>query len=266
MNRNRLEAMTAGKREKGEKLFCAFTTLGFPDLPTTEKLIWRLEADGVDILELGFPFSDPMADGPTIQASSEAALRKGVGMEDAFRLVSRLRRAGLSMPVLFFSYLNPIYRYGVRAFLKKAAASGFDGVIIPDLPPGEEQDFERECRKSGLLQVFLVAPTTSPARAGKIARNSQGFIYYVSLKGVTGARSSLPPDIRINLKQLRKKTKKPVLVGFGVSTPGQARALSRLADGVIVGSALVKRLADGGKSLEPVSRFVRQMVRAVKGS
>lgn len=262
--KNRLLAILEKTRRKRSKLFCAFLTFGFPRLGTTERLIAAFEKEGVDIIELGFPFSDPLADGPTIQFSSERALARGVRLEDAFRMVRRLRGKGCGIPILFFSYLNPILHYG-KGFASRLRDSGFDGLIVPDLPPEEEKTLQQACRRHGLAQVFLVAPTTEKKRAAQIARRSQGFIYYVSVRGVTGARRSLPADLRHHLRTLQRVSRKPFLIGFGVSTPGQARALSRVSQGVIVGSALVDRLRRSGTGLGPVLRFIRGMVRAVKG-
>lgn len=254
-----------GEAKRGRtKLFCAFLTLGYPNLSATEQLITEFERIGVDIVELGFPFSDPLADGPTIQFSSERALARGVCLQDAFRLCLRLRRKGVKIPIVFFSYLNPIYHYGAKDFVTRAKAAGFDGVIVPDLPPEEEPAFRRASRRQGLAQVFLIAPTTERKRALQIARASRGFIYYVSLRGVTGARKALPADLRRNLVAIKRIVKKPVLIGFGVSGPGQARTLAGLSDGVIVGSAIVDRLKSGFGRIQPAVRFVQQMVRAAK--
>lgn len=264
--RNRLVDTTNAAGKKGRKLFCAFLTLGFPDIRTTKKLILEFEKAGVDIIELGFPFSDPMADGPTIQYSSECALKKGVGIEDAFRIVKELRREGSKVPIIFFTYLNPIYHYGLKAFAARAKSSGFDGVIVPDLPPEGEPEFEKECRKKDLSHVLLVAPTTEKKRAAFLARESQGFIYYISLRGVTGARQALPGDIRRNLKSLKASTRKPVLIGFGVSSPEQGKMLSRLSEGVIVGSAIVEELRRAHGKPGPAVRFVKKMIRSVKGN
>ncbi|HXV27958.1 MAG TPA: tryptophan synthase subunit alpha [bacterium] len=252
-------------RQRKQKLFCAFLTLGYPNLSVTEKLIGAFEKLGVDIIELGFPFSDPLADGPTIQASSEAALKKGVKLEDAFHMAGRLRKKGVKVPLLFFTYFNPVFHYGTGEFVSRAKRAGFDGTIIPDLPPDEESAFQATCRKKDFAQIFLIAPTTSRARAAKIARKSQGFIYYVSLKGVTGARKALPRDLTKQLKQLRQMTSKPFLVGFGVSSPGQAKALLRMSDGIIVGSALIERLRRSNGNPSEALRFAKAMIRAVKG-
>lgn len=263
MPKNRLTDKTkaAGKKKK---LFCAFLTLGFPNLNATEQLIMQFEKDGVDIVELGFPFSDPMADGPTIQYSSEWALNLGVLMQDAFNVVKKVRKRGCRLPIVFFSYLNPIYSYGIEKFVRDAKKAGFDGMIIPDAPPEEEKGLTAACKKQGLCRVYLVAPTTEKSRASLIARESDGFIYYVSLKGVTGARKQLPQDIKRNLNTLKKVAHKPVLIGFGVSSPKQSHDLGAMSQGVIVGSAIVEKLRNS-KSIQPAVRFVRQMVQALKG-
>ena len=247
-----------------EKLFCAFLTLGFPDISTTEYFIEEFEKKGVDIIELGFPFSDPMADGPTIQYSSEKAIEQGVKIQDAFGVVSRLRKKGVKVPIVFFTYLNPIFHYGLKRFAKDAKKAGFDAVLVPDLPPDEEKEFSRDCQKLGIAQIFLVAPTSNDERQKLISQRSNGFIYYVSLRGVTGARKALPEDIRGPIAKLKKKTKKPVLIGFGVSTPEQARALSAISDGVIVGSAIVDAIKKSKGNRQNVVSFVEEMVRATK--
>lgn len=261
---NRLIDKIAQERKKGKKLFCAFLTLGFPNLAATARLIREFEKAGVDVIELGFPFSDPLADGPTIQYASEQALKKGVRMRDAFNLIRVLRKRGLKVPVLFFGYLNPILRHGFSAFARDARNAGFDGLIVPDLPPGEEPELEAACRRAGLAQVFLAAPTTSLERARRIARVSTGFLYYVSVRGVTGARRALAVDIRGNIRMLKRFSRNPVLIGFGVSTPKQARDLCATGDGVIVGSAIVEKIRQAGGRIDQAARFVRGMVRAVK--
>ncbi len=254
----------ADLRRKKEKTFCAFLTAGFPDLKKTAEYAAGFERAGVDILELGFPFSDPLADGPTIQYSSEKALEKGVTIESVFQLLGGLRKQGLRLPVIFFSYFNPILAYGTKHFARRAVRAGFDGVLVPDLPPEEEPFFQRECRKQGLSRVLLIAPTTSKERARALAARSEGFIYYVSLRGVTGARSRIPKDIHTHLTSLKKMTKKPLLIGFGISTPEQASHVAALSDGAIVGSAIVDRIRKSGGSAGPVLKYIRQMVRAVK--
>ncbi|HOW87548.1 MAG TPA: tryptophan synthase subunit alpha [Candidatus Omnitrophota bacterium] len=255
------QKISQAKRKKA-KLFCVFLTLGYPSLPATERLIFSAERSGVDILELGFPFSDPLADGPTIQFSSEKALQKNVNIHDGFRLVSKLRAKGCKMPVVFFGYFNPVCSYGAKDFARDAKKAGFGGLIIPDLPPEEEQAFQKECRKRKLRRIELVAPTTSDKRAKMLVQRSQGFVYYVSLRGVTGARKALPSDLKAHLAKLRRMTKKPVLAGFGISTPKQAADISRMADGVIVGSAVIEHLKRGIPAAE---RFIKKMSQAVHG-
>lgn len=262
---NRLIQKIKEAGKKHSKLFCAYLTLGFPRLSVTETMILALERAGTDILELGFPFSDPLADGPTIQFASEQAIKHGVRLRDAFRLIRKLRRRGLKMPVLFFSYLNPIMHYGISRAIRQLRQSGFDGLIVPDLPPEEGRMWEPWFRRLDLSLVYLVAPTTTDSRIREIARRSSGFIYYVSLRGVTGARNLVPSDLAQKLKAIKKVTQKPVLVGFGVSHPKQARAIMRMADGVIVGSAIVERLRNGRKgAVTSAISFVSRLIKAAK--
>ncbi len=258
--KNRIDEKVQQAREKKRKLFCVFLTLGYPSLAATERLILSSEKAGVDIIELGFPFSDPLADGPTIQYSSEQALKKNVSIHDGLRLVKRLRAKGCRIPIVFFGYLNPVYSYGEKKFVWDARSVGLDGLIIPDLPPEEETAFQMECRRQKLHLVQLVAPTTADKRAKMLVGKSQGFIYYVSLRGVTGARKALPEDLKSHLSKLKRMTSKPVLAGFGISTPQQARDISKMADGVIVGSAVIERLKRGVPAAE---RFIEAMSRAV---
>lgn len=261
---NRILARVAEAKRRGEKLFCAYLTLGYPSLSYTRDLIREMEALGVDLIELGFPFSDPLADGPVIQAASEAALRRGVGLADSFRVMRQLRRQGTRVPVIFFSYYNPIFHYGLARFARAMSRSGFDGLISPDLPPDEERELPRLLRERGLSMVYLVAPTTERRRIGEIARRSSGFLYYVSLKGVTGLRPRLARDVAGRVRGIKHLTAKPVLVGFGVSTPAQAREAARISDGVIVGSAIIKAIRDSRGDVKRAARSVRSLVRAVK--
>ena len=245
------------------KLFCDYLTLGFPSLATTERIMLALEKAGTDIIELGFPFSDPLADGPTIQQASFVAIKNGVTLPVAFRLMKSLRKKGLKIPVLLFSYLNPVIHFGISQTIKQLHQSGFDGLIVPDLPPEEGAMWKNWFRQSKLSIVYLAAPTTAESRLKEIARQTTGFIYYVSLKGVTGAREKLPADLMEKIKMIKKSVNKPVLVGFGVSQPEQAKMICQSADGIIVGSALVHCLAMGkkgeGKALALVSRLIRSI-------
>jgi len=264
--KNRLLDKMQELKAKKQKAFCAFLTSGYPSLAKTAEYAEGFEKAGVDILEVGYPFSDPLADGPTIQFSSQQSLDRGITLDRVLKMVAGLRSRGLTIPAVFFSYYNPILAYGPGKFVRAAVKAGFDAVLVPDLPPEEEPVFAAECLKHGLSRIYLIAPTTSASRARVLARASEGFIYYVSLRGVTGARAKIPSDIGLHLSALKKMTDKPVLIGFGVSKPRQARDLSKLSGGVIVGSAIVEQIRKAKGATKPVLRYVREMVRAVKGS
>lgn len=254
-------------RGKGEKAFIAFITAGDPHLEITASLVKELEKRGVDIIELGVPFSDPIADGPTIQASSERALKNKVSLRDVLKLVKRLR-SSVNIPLVLLTYYNPVYRYGLEKFTRDAARAGVDGVIIPDLPPEEGKELKTYAYRAGLDTIFLVAPTSTLERIKLIAQSSTGFIYYVSLTGVTGARDKLTVTVEPTLRKIRRFTKKPIAVGFGISKPHQVREIASFADGVIVGSAIVKRIEEnlGHKNLvRQVGIFVEGLVKAAKG-
>lgn len=263
---NLLEKKFKELKKNKKKAFIVYITAGDPDLNTTSRLILELEKSGVDIVELGIPFSDPLADGPTIQAASQRALSKGVNIRSILNLVKSLRgRVGI--PLVFMTYYNPIYKYGIENFIADSKKSGIDGVIIPDLPEEESEDLIKQSRKRDFSVIFLAAPTSTKERLKKIAQKSKGFIYYVSLTGVTGARRGLSKDIFANVKKIKQFTDKPVCVGFGVSSPSQARRISSIADGVIVGSAIIKIIEKNiGKSslVRDVSRFADSIGRAIK--
>ncbi len=263
--KNRLSQKLKEAKSNKSKLFCAYITLGYPSLATTERMIIALEKAGTDIIELGFPFSDPLADGPTIQWASSEAIKKGVDLPTAFRLIKSLRKKGLKIPVLLFSYLNPIMHYGISSAIKHLHQNGFDGLIIPDLPHEEGRMWKNWFKQSNQSIVYLAAPTSTDSRLKDIVRESNGFVYYVSLKGVTGSRAKLPIDLIQKLKNVKKIAKdKPVLVGFGVSDAKQARAISKIADGIIVGSAIMNRLSHGKKGEAETVRFATQLIKAIK--
>ncbi len=251
------------RQQSGAKILCAYLTLGYPSLNATQKAIVEFEKAGVDVIELGFPFSDPLADGPTIQAASDAAIRNGIRMTDAFHLVKTLRQNQVTVPILFFSYLNPVLRFGIKKFSDCLQASGFDGALVPDLPFEEGKALKRELRKRGLALVYLAAPTTDTKRMKQIAEQSEGFVYYVALKGVTGARKSVPADLKMNIRRLKQVTRKPVLAGFGISRPDDARKISRIADGVIVGSAVVERLGQGKTGIASAVELLKSLRHAM---
>ncbi len=245
-----------------KKAFVAFITAGYPDLALTEELAVKLEKSGVDILELGVPFSDPMADGAIIQEASKVALDKNTHLIDILKTVKKIRNSS-PIPICLMTYYNPIFCFGEENFVRQACDAGVDGVIIPDLPPEEARSFIRYSSKFGLDTVFFLAPTSTKKRIELVSRVSRGFIYYVSLTGVTGPRQSLPADFAKQINLIKDVTKKPVCVGFGVSTPGQVKEVNKFADGVIVGSAIVKTIKDNiGKPdlVEKVCDFVRFLI------
>ncbi len=262
---NRIDKKFKSLKRLGKKAFIAYITAGDPDLPMTEKAVCALEAAGVDIFELGIPFSDPVADGPTIQAASQRALKRGVSLKKIFAMVKSLRRK-TDIPLIFMTYYNPVFQFGVRKFFKSCRETGIDGVIIPDLSIEEADELVSLGRKNDIATIFLAAPTSSRARIKSIAARSRGFIYYVSIAGVTGARKELPPEIAANVKLIKSITDKPVAVGFGISDAGQAGKIARVADGVIVGSAIVRLIGSGRKdALEHAVRFVKKLARSIHG-
>ena len=257
---NSFEKKLAQKRQSGKKIFCAYVTLGFPSLAFTRKLVRKLEEAGVDILELGIPFSDPMADGPVIQDASYQALKNNVRVRDAFTLVAELRKEGVTIPIVFFSYYNIIHAMGAERFVRRIAASGFDGVLCPDLPHEEGEGLAQMLSREGKSMVQLIAPTSSPSRIKAIASSSRGFIYYVSRRGVTGVQKSLDATIQDNVRAIKKHSSLNVLVGFGVSTADQVRRVARVSDGVIVGSAIIKEIART-RDVEKTVRFITKLAK-----
>ncbi len=258
---NRIDAKFQELRLKKKKAFIAFVTAGDPDLKTTYDLVLSFEKAGADIVELGVPFSDPMADGPTIQASSQRALKNKVSITKILALVKKLRQH-TQMPIALMTYYNPVFHYGEAAFIKECAAVGVDGLIIPDLPVDEAKDLIAHSRRNDIATVFFVAPTTKADRLRGIAKASTGFIYYVSLTGVTGARQSLPVQIAKDVKRVKALTSTPVCVGFGISSAAQVKAMSKIADGVIVGSAIINEIQKYSKDknlVSKVSNFVKHL-------
>lgn len=260
---NRIDKKFIRLKKRGKKAFIAFITAGYPDLPTTAKLVIELEKRGIDIIELGVPFSEPLADGPVIQEASEYSLKKGTNLVKILDLVKKLRKQ-VSLPICLMTYYNPVFCLGDRQFADKATAAGVDGVIIPDLPPEEAKDFIRYANKKGLSNICFVAPTSSKGRIKLIAKAARGFIYYVSLTGVTGSRDNLSADLKANLLKIKKLTSKPVCVGFGISSARQVKAVSKISDGVIVGSAIVKKIKENigcGNLVQRVGSFVERLLQ-----
>jgi tryptophan synthase alpha chain len=259
---NRIDKKFNELRARKRKAFIAYITAGDPDLSATKRLALELEASGVDILELGIPFSDPIADGPTIQAASARALAGKTTLKKIFAMVRNLSTA-TDMPLVFMTYYNPVLKYGIKEFLSSCRKCGVDGVIVPDLPCEEASDLMTFAKLYGVAAIFLIAPTSTPGRVKEISKNSKGFIYYVSLTGVTGARRELPKDIASKIRSIRSVTDKPVAIGFGVSDRKQAGAIARVADGVIVGSAIVKIIGEKTDITGKVLKFAKGLARAV---
>ena len=268
---NHLHATFAALRRAGRKALIPFIMGGDPDLPATADLLLALEDAGADAIEVGIPFSDPLADGPIIQAASARALKRGATPTNVLAAIASVRDR-LRAPVLCLSYWNLIMQFGADgrfasdAFVRAARASGLSGIIVPDLPIEEGAALRAPALRQGVATVFLAAPTSPPQRLRAIARASEGFIYYVSVTGTTGVRRALPSDLVHGVRQLKLLTTKPVCVGFGISTPRQAATVARIADGVIIGSALVQRIASAGgrrAAVRAAASFVRQLRRAV---
>ena len=250
---NRIENKFKQLKKAGEKAFIAFITAGYPSLKATEKLVEEFDRIGVSVVELGVPFTDPMADGPVIQEASTAALKKNTRLVDILNMVKRMR-ARVNIPICLMTYYNPVFCFGEDLFIRRALECGVDGVIIPDLPPEEAKGFVSSAAKIGLDVICFLAPTSTPKRVKFISRVSRGFIYYVSLTGTTGARSSLPAELSGKIKEIKCHSDKPVCAGFGVSTNAQVKEVLKVADGVIVGSAIVKKIKEYSGSPDMVRR------------
>lgn len=251
--------------QKREKALIAYIMAGDPSLEDTEGYVLQLAEAGADVIELGVPFSDPIADGPVIQQAAERALRSGTTLKKILASVRALRRS-TEIPLVLMTYYNSILKYGETAFCGDAAESGVDGVIVPDLPPEEAGSFYKRATAAGLDVIFLLAPTSTARRQAMVAQLSKGFIYYVSLTGITGATLTDKADVQKKVREIRRYTKTPVAVGFGIATPQDARAVSRVADGVIVGSALVKIIgeADRTAAAERLHSFTRSLKAAIR--
>jgi tryptophan synthase alpha chain len=249
-------------RRKGELGLVAYITAGDPTLDATESIVLALAKAGADVIELGVPFSDPLADGPTIQRASERALRSGTTLAGVIELVARLRKK-TDVPLVLFSYFNPVLQMGVEKFADTAARAGADGVLITDLTPEEAGDYRGAVRARGLNTIFLAAPTSTDARLERIAESSSGFLYLISRMGVTGAREALPDDLPALVRRARAKTALPIAVGFGISQPGHVSILGGLADAAVVGSALVEEI-ERAPSADAAAAAVAERTRILK--
>lgn len=262
----RIEAVFRKLKQRGEKALIPFITAGDPDLDTTQALALTMAAKGADLLELGIPFSDPLADGPTIQAASSRALKAGVHLTDVLELAGKLRLK-TNIPLILMGYYNPILQYGLERTAKDAARLGVDGFIIPDLPLEEAGPWRRAALKERLAPIFLAAPTSGAARIKNMGRLTRGFLYYVSVTGITGARTQLPPDLVAALREVRSLVNCPLAVGFGISTPQQVKWLASYVDGIVVGSAIVQKVAKlkGKELLLEVGDFIARLKEPLRG-
>jgi len=263
---NRIDRAFASARAEGRAALAVFVTAGDPDLATTAELIPELAAAGADVIELGVPHSDPIAEGPVIQAASFRSLQHHTRLGAIFEL-ARSARAVCDVPLVLMGYTNNVRAHGDERFAKDCAACGVDGVIVADAPYEALREFSGACELAGVHRIQLVAPTSTPERLVPIAASSRGFVYCVSVTGVTGERRDLPPDLSALVRRIQRVTDTPVAVGFGIADPAQAAQVARIADGVIVGSALVRRIAearDPATAIREAVRFVRDLAKAVR--
>lgn len=258
----RITRAFASAHAQGRAALIAYLPLGYPKQERSLALARATIAGGVDLLELGIPFSDPLADGPLIQEATQIALKQGMTLARCLQMAKNLRAERTLPPFVFMGYYNPILAYGIEAFCHECREGGVDGLIVPDLPPEEGEELEGECNKQGIALIYLLAPTSPTTRLRLVSERSRGFIYLVSVTGITGPRKDLPLDLAEFVERVRQVTDKPLAVGFGISSPAQARTVAQLADGVIVGSELVRR-AKGSDGATQVRAFVSDLRQAV---
>lgn len=263
----RINKRFAALQAEGRKALVTFTTAGDPDYDTALALLKALPKAGADVVELGMPFSDPMADGPAIQASSQRALKAGHTIKKTLQMVREFRKEDNETPLVLMGYYNPIYVYPGEAFIKDCVEAGVDGLIVVDLPPEEDEEFCIPAVEAGLNFIRLATPTTDAKRLPAVLRNTSGFVYYVSIAGITGTKAPDPSEVHAQVARIKSETELPVAVGFGVSTPEQARSIASGADGVVVGSALVKIIADSldgsGKAAPDTVGKVTKLVQSL---
>ena len=261
----RIEETFKKLREKEEVALIPYLTAGDPDLDTTLSLILEMDRQGADLIELGVPFSDPAADGPTIQEASVRALKRGVTLVNIMDMISSLRNE-TDIPIILFGYYNPFFHYGVERLALRAKEVGVDAFLVVDLPPEEVAEFQVHLDPLGIDFIFLLSPTTPLERVRMVDKKAGGFLYAISLTGITGAREQLPPELEEYVSGIRKTVSLPVAVGFGISTPQQAAVVAGLADGVVIGSAVVKKIHDAppGEAVQKVGKFIKVLKEAVR--
>lgn len=258
----RLENKFVELRARNEKALIVYLTAGDPSLDITKQLIFALEKAGVDILEIGVPFSDPTADGPVIQAAAQRSLKAGTTLEGVLKMVAEVRKVS-NIPIVLFGYFNPIFAYGVKKFAQAARNAGVDGVLVVDLPYEEAKELRDYTDAVGIDFISLIAPTTDKERLKKIVSKASGFLYYISITGITGTTAPKISNIKVEVEKIRKITKRPIAVGFGISKPEQAREIGHFADGVVIGSAVV-RMIDENKNKKNLIRIVSDYVTDIK--
>lgn len=259
--KNRITQRFVGLQERGKTAFVAYIMAGDPDEARALAVLKGLPHAGVDIIELGLPFTDPMADGKTIQLAGQRALTQGMTLNKTLDMVRAFRKDNNTTPIVLMGYYNPIYSHGVTQFITDARAAGIDGLIVVDLPPEEDEELCIPANAAGMCFIRLATPTTDAKRLPTLLQNTAGFIYYVAITGVTGAGSATATDVGAHIEKIKHCSDLPVCVGFGIKTPGDARAMARVADGVVVGSAIVDRLARG-ENTKTVLDFVRTLADA----
>jgi tryptophan synthase alpha chain len=254
----RIDAKFAELRAANRKAFVAYVMAGDPDYDTSLKILKGLPGAGVDIIELGLPFTDPMADGPTIQLAGQRALEGGQNLDKTLQMARELRKEDDTTPIVMMGYYNPIYSRGVDRFLEQAKEAGIDGLIVVDLPPEEDEELCIPAQKAGLNFIRLATPTTDDKRLPKVLTNTSGFVYYVSITGITGAADAEAGDVGPEVARIKAQTDLPIIVGFGIKTPERSKAIAEVADGAVVGSAIVERIAKGD-SVTDVLAFVKTL-------
>ena len=250
----------------GQTALMPYFTIGYPDYETSLNVIEACVEAGADLMELRVPFSDPLADGPTIQHSTQVALENGITVKHCLEAVADLRSRGVAIPLILMGYINPVLAYGLEKFVNEAAEFGASGFIIPDLPPEEAKDLQALCKQNGLDSIFLLPPNSSKDRIKFVTEQSSGFVYLVSVLGITGERKALPVKLAEFVERVRNQTDKPLAVGFGISTPKQATAVGEIADGVIVGSALIKATGQAENPVDAAKEFVQELKDALENS
>jgi len=254
----RIDAKFADLNAAGKKAFVSYIMAGDPDFDSSLQIVKGLPGAGVDIIELGLPFTDPMADGPTIQLAGQRALAAGMTLERTLELATEFRKSDDTTPIVLMGYYNPIYNRGVDKFLVDAKAAGVDGLIVVDLPPEEDEELCIPAQAAGLNFIRLATPTTDDKRLPKVLTNTSGFVYYVSITGITGAGEAQSVDVAPEVARIKAKTDLPVIVGFGINTPEKSRAIAQVADGAVVGSAIVSKIA-AGEPVDKVLAFVKTL-------